>query len=369
MARVPFIDLARVVREFATGVEDDWRDCLDKTQFVGGPRVDALEAALSKELGLPHTVACANGTDAIAIALRAIGVAPGAKVAIPNLTFWATYEAVEAIGAIPVLVDVDADDLQLSYDELRRAQEAHRLDAAILVHLYGWASARTNDIRTYCREHGVRLLEDGAQCFGTLLDRRPVLEGADAATLSFYPAKVIGGAMDGGAMLFRSEEAAKIARSIANHGRSSHYSYAYVGQNSRMGGIQAAFLLRMVAHAAEIVAQRRRAAERYRELLRTHSKLRIYAPPSNTTENGYLSVLAAPNAEAIAAALKERGIGTGRVYPETMDSQPPATRAIRAGDLAVSRSVCERVFSPPLFYGITDAEIDASVAAIREVVS
>src|SRR5262249_32249353 len=138
---VPFIDLTRLVSRIREDVLLDFADVVSKCEFVGGPRIAALEKKLAATLAVPHVVSCANGTDALLVALQAAGVKRGSKVALPNLTFWATFEAVVQLGATPVLVDVDPDDLQMSENELRSAHEAHRFDAALFVHLYGWTSA------------------------------------------------------------------------------------------------------------------------------------------------------------------------------------------------------------------------------------
>src|SRR5688572_24396822 len=156
---VPFIDLTRLVARVGGDVLPAWKECLEKCEFVGGPRVVAVEKKLAKVLGVPRVVSCANGTDALIVGLQALGVKRGMKVALPNLTFWATFEAVAILGAIPVLIDVDPDDLQLSLAELRSAHDAHRFDAAMLVHLYGWTSARLREIRAFCKERNIALLE------------------------------------------------------------------------------------------------------------------------------------------------------------------------------------------------------------------
>ncbi len=371
MPPVPFIDLSRLIPEIREATLGDWTECLDRCEFVGGPRVTALEGELAGQLGTPRVVSCANGTDALIIALQAAGVKPGMKVALPNLTFWATYEAVVQLGATPVLVDVDAEDLQLSLDELRSAHDAHRFDAALLVHLYGWASARLSEVRAFCKERSVALVEDGAQAYGVSVGGRPVLADAAFGTLSFYPAKVIGGAMDGGAITMQTAEAEALVRSLCNHGRSQHYSYAHVGWNSRMGGLQAAFLRRVIAHTPAILASRRKAAAWYRDRLGSESRVRTYGPPAGVEENGYLNVLTVQGKTGaeVVAALKEAGIGAGRTYPETMDAQPPAKGvAIAHGDLRVSREICERVVNLPLFYGIREDECEASVSALLAAV-
>lgn len=365
---VPFIDLSRLVARVREDVLPAWTECLDKCEFVGGPRVAAVEKKLADLLAVPHVISCANGTDALIVALQAAGVKRGARVALPNLTFWATFEAVAQLGAVPVLVDIDPDDLQMSLDELRSAHDAHRLDAAMLVHLYGWASGRLRDVRAFCNARGIALVEDGAQCFGVEVHGEPILAKADVATLSFYPAKVVGGAMDGGAITTRTAEQERLVRSLCNHGRAEHYSYAHVGWNSRMGGLQAAFLSRVLDELPAILESRRSAARWYRERLASEKGVKVYGPPAGVVENGYLNVLTVEGkrGQELVDALKAAGVGAARTYPETMDAQPPAKAAgaIAHGELARSKRICDTVVNLPLFYGIREDERESAVRAL-----
>ena len=370
-APVPFIDLSRLVAKIRGDVLADFTACIDKCEFVGGPRVGAVEKKLASVLSVPIVVSCANGTDALLVALQAIGVKRGMKVALPNLTFWATFEAVAQLGAIPVLVDIDPDDLHVSLDELRAAHDVHRFEAMMLVHLYGWTSGRLLEIRAFCKERNIAIVEDGAQCFGVEAFGRPVLADATVGTLSFYPAKVVGGAMDGGAVTMQSKEHEAFLRSICNHGRSDHYSYAHVGWNSRMGGLNAAFLSRVLDELPGILESRRTAAGWYRERLSTLKGVRVFGPPPGIVENGYLNVftVAGKRGQEVVDALKTKGIGAARTYPETMDVQPPAKAAgaIVHGDLRRSREHCERVVNLPLFYGIREDEREAAVSALASI--
>jgi UDP-2-acetamido-2-deoxy-ribo-hexuluronate aminotransferase len=368
---IPFIDLKRLVAEIRTDVIADWTACLDNTEFVGGPRVGAVEKKLATVLGVPTVVSCANGTDALLVALQALGVKRGMKVALPNLTFWATFEAVAQLGAVPVLVDIDPDDLHVSLDELKSAHDAHRFDALMLVHLFGWTSSRLSEIRAFCKDRNVALVEDGAQCFGVEVNGKPVLADAGIATLSFYPAKVVGGAMDGGAVTVQSKEHETFLRSICNHGRSDHYSYAHVGWNSRMGGLQAAFLSRVLDKVPAILESRRATATWYRERLASAKGIKVFGAPAGVVENGYLSVLhvEGKRGQEVVDALKAKGVGAARTYPETMDVQPPAKAAgaIVHGDLRHSKAFCDKVVNLPLFYGMTADEREAAVAALLDV--
>ena len=144
-------------------------------------------------------------------------------MAIPNLTFWATFEAVVNVGATPVLLDIDPIDLQMDLGEFLRAHHSRRFDAVILAHLFGWCSAKLDEFRGICRDKRITLIEDGAQAFGVKFDGQSVFADADVATLSFHPAKLIGGIGDGGAVLTRSDRIAQRVSALANHGRTGHY--------------------------------------------------------------------------------------------------------------------------------------------------
>ncbi|MEM9598358.1 MAG: aminotransferase class I/II-fold pyridoxal phosphate-dependent enzyme [Acidobacteriota bacterium] len=367
---VPFIDL----RRFEPGFLERWADICGelsrKTQFVAGPEAAKLESTLAATHGAGGCVACANGTDALQLALRALGVGPGDLVVIPDATFWATFEAVVNCGARVVTVDVDPVDLQMDYDLFVQALDEHRPKAAILVHLYGWGSARLDDFRTLCRERGVALVEDGAQAVGVELRGRSIYEGARAATISFYPAKVLGACGDAGAVLCDDGDLAVTVRQLGNHGRTSHYGHGLVGWNSRMGGFDAAFLNLSLDYLPERLASRRRAAERYREALGALG-LRTADAPEGYLENGYLNVtLVAPEERPnIEAVLKERGIGFGNVYPGAMSEQPGAARYLEAalgGEQA--RLLGRSVLNLPLFAHIRDDEVEEVLAAVAEAV-
>lgn len=371
---VPFIDLRPVTQLVRDATLERWRAALDACEFVGGAPVKQLEGALAAKLGAGHVVSCASGTSALVLALQAAGVKAGDHVALPNLTFWATFEAVTTLGAVPVLVDLDPDDLQLSVDELAAAAARFPLAAVLTVHLFGWASARLPELRAFCRDRQLPLVEDGAQCFGVEHGGAPLLAGAELATLSFYPAKVLGGSGDGGAVVLGGGEAAAraaLVRSLANHGRAAHYSFAHLGWSSRLSAPNAHYLLEMLGHIDGIIAARRALAGRLHAAAASWRRARSHAPPAALRGNGYLNVLELPGddaAEPAVAALAARGIATARTYPSTMDEQPPAAgRFVTASSLRHSRAFVRRVVNLPLFYGMT-AEQEARVLAAAEEV-
>ncbi len=367
---VPFIDLKPVAALVGDTVARHWQRVVERTEFVGGATVAALEARLARSLRVEHAITCSSGTDALTIALQALGVGPGKKVALPNLTFWAPYEAIVQLGATPVLVEIDLADLQMDFDDLRRGHERLGLDAVILVHLMGWASARVAEFRRFCRDQDLPLVEDGAQAWGVEVGGQPVFAGAQVSTLSFYPAKVVGGCMDGGAIFTDDAELGMLIRKLCNHGRATHYSYSHVGWNSRMGGVHAAWLLAVLDHADAIVAERRALEARYHELFLELSDLLCgYGAPAGVVGNGYLSVCTLRRHElaTVTARLAEAGIGTGRVYPATLDAQPPAATALRTGDLSRGRTFCASVLNLPLFFGMTGEQMEYVESTLRRV--
>jgi dTDP-4-amino-4,6-dideoxygalactose transaminase len=367
---IPFIDLQPVTKLVADAVGPRWAKVLGNCEFVGGAGVQQLERELSVYCGTRTAVACANGTDALLLALQAAGVKPGMHVALPNLTFWATFEAVAQLGAIPVLIDISPEDLQIDLAELQRAHDKYRFQHAIVVHLYGWASNALVDLRAFCRNHEICLVEDAAQAAGVKLDGCPLLADATIATLSFYPAKVIGGCMDGGAVVSNDDALARTVRSLANHGRSNHYSYQHIGWNSRMGGLQAHYLLELMQHADRIVADRRRLAAQYRAQLADRVvAAKLHGPSPRIAENGYLLVLECDQpADAYVDGFKARAIGVGRTYPETIDEQTPASgRFVAISELRWSRALVKRVLNLPLYFGLSDQDLGTVVQAAREI--
>ncbi len=367
--RVPFIDLKRIVDPIRQQVIEDWTNCLENCEFVGGAGVQKLEKTLMQRLESSHVVSCANGTDALVIGLQALGVGPGMKVAVPNMTFWAPFEAIVQVGATPVLVDINPDDLQMDFDEFRRGHREHHFDAAILVHLFGWTSAALASFRSFCRSEGITLLEDGAQSYGVRAGGESVYTAAQLSTISFYPAKVLGAAGDAGAIMSPDPKVAEKVRALCNHGRAGHYTYDYVGWNSRMSGAQAHFLLRMIEQVDGLIASRRVAEDYYYNHFEALSKhCRVFKAPSGVTGNGYLIVIESlkQTGDELAAKLRDLKIGCARTYPQTLCEQGPAQNALRTSDLKHSQRFSRMVINLPLFGGITLEECRMAAESLEE---
>lgn len=365
---VPFIDLKRYEPDFVDRWMERVRDITVNTRFVGGPDVARLEQRLAQRGATAAAVGCANGTDALQLALRAAGVGAGDLVLIPDATFWATFEAVVNVGARPVTVDIELDSLQMDFDLFCQAATDFRPKAAIIVNLYGWGSRRLPEFRAFCKERGITLIEDSAQAWGVTLDGEPITKGAEYATISFYPAKVIGACGDSGAVLCDSTEKADLVRRLGNHGRTSHYGYGHIGWNSRMGGLDAAWLDLCLDYEEPRLASRRASAQWYYENL-APLDVRMVIPPTGYVENGYLNVtLHEPEARPrIEAVLKECGIGFGNVYPGSMSMQPGAEGYI-AGRVGGAKAewLSGAVLNLPLFAYMREEELQEVLSAVKK---
>src|SRR5690349_3058489 len=264
MTRIPLVDLAAAHAEVAEEVEAGFKRIIAETAFVGGAEVAAFEQEYAAFSGLPHCVGVANGTDALELALRAVGVGPGSEVILPANTFIATAEAVARAGARVVLVDCDPRTYLIDV-EAALAAVTPATRAIVPVHLYGQL-APVEQLRAGLAGRDVAIVEDAAQCQGATRHGRGA--GADGiAATSFYPGKNLGAYGDAGAVVTAAEDLATTVRTLGSHGGLKKYTHDLVGVNSRLDGLQAVVLRAKLARLAGWNARRRAAAARYDELL------------------------------------------------------------------------------------------------------
>lgn len=364
---VPFITLNRFENGFRENFLGGVASLFEKTQFVGGPIVAEMEAELSKVTKAKYAIGCANGTDAIQIALRAVGVEKNDRVLVPDMTFWATFEAVVNVGANPVTVDVHRETCHWDIETFKKAVHEFKPKAAIMVHLYGWASPDTMAIRKFAKDNNVLLIEDGAQCFGTEVDGQSILGSALISTTSFYPAKVLGASGDAGAVFTNDEELAKRSRILINHGRTDHYSHGMIGWNSRIGAYESLFLKLSLDHIEARLESRRNAVKYYAEALKGLPFKPVLAA-ANVKENGYCAVGMIDPAQrpALIETLKKANIGYGTIYPGAMSLQAGAVGHLAGKiDNGNAHYISQAVLNLPCFAYITKEELEYVCQTVR----
>jgi len=329
-------------------------EVLVSSRFVLGPNVAAFEEEAAAYLGVPESVGVANGTDAIVIALDALGAGPGDEVICPAFTFFATAEAIARTGATPVFAEIDRETLVLDPEDVS-ARLTARTKAIVPVHLFGRPAPLSK-----LAELDVPILEDAAQAFGS-----PDVAGVGvASTFSFYPSKNLFGIGDGGLVACRDRELAERIRLLRFHGSKAKRLFEYVGYNSRLDEIQAAALRIFLRHLDGWTRLRREAAERYREL----GIGELVEPPSDKPGHVYhLFVCRSAERDRIAAALAEAGIGHATYYDPPLHFQP-ALRYLgyEPGSLPVTEQAAAENISLPLWPGITADQQERVVEVVRQ---
>lgn len=315
---IPLSDLkkqhASIADELSNAIESVLEDCA----FVGTPSngyVRSFEKKFSAYTKIPYCVACANGSDALEIALRALGIQSGDEVIVPARTWIATASAVTVNGGIPVFVDTDSRTHAIDVEKIEAAVTP-RTKAIIAVHLYGHP-ADMDMINLIAARHGLKVIEDCAQGHGALYKGVHVGNFSDVATFSFFPGKNLGAIGDAGAMLTRDEVLAKQLKRLTNHGRLEKADHLIEGHNSRMDGIQAAVLSVKLNYLDMWIEQRRQVASAYKELLGGVGVLLPYESP-DVFHSYHQFVVQTSNRDALRGVLFDQGIETGIHYPEIL---------------------------------------------------
>ena len=315
-ARIPFQDLTRL----HGSIRDELRSALDaalvRSSFIGGPDLAAFEAEFAAATGAAHAVGCNSGTDALALAMRALGIGPGDEVIVPSMTYVASAEAVAHVGATPVLADVDLETVLLT-DEHVAAVRTPRTRAVVPVHLYG-RSVDPVAMRRW-RDDGLLVVEDCAQAHLAHRDGTPVGRVGQAACYSFFPGKNLGALGDAGAVTVDDVSLADEVRRLRDHGRSSKYQHEVLGYSSRLDGLQAAALRVKLRHLPQWTENRRTLARRYRERLNSSG---IKLVPFDDGSVHHLLVVRVNDRDAVQRQLSEAGVATGVHYPIALSQQP-----------------------------------------------
>jgi dTDP-4-amino-4,6-dideoxygalactose transaminase len=361
---IPLVDLSAQHAAVAEEVAEGWQDVLARTAFIGGPQVAAFEREYAEFIGASHCVAMANGTDAIEIALRALGVGRGDECIVPANTFIATAEAVSRAGATPVLVDCADDETYLIDADAVEAAVTPRTGAIIPVHLYGQA-APVERLLPLAKRMGIWLVEDAAQAQGARRNGTSAGVLGDAAATSFYPGKNLGAYGDAGAALTGSADVATRMRMIRDHGSPRKYQHEVLGVNSRLDTLQAVVLSAKLRRLAGWNAARRAAAARYDELL---SDCDAVVRPRTLEGNEHvwhLYTVRVPNRDRVVKELHAAGIGAGIHYPVPVHlTGAYAGLGYADGAFPVAERTARDLLSLPIFPEITAAQQERVVSVL-----
>ena len=371
-----FRDLGAQHRALKDDIDEAVARVIGSGCYIGGYEVAALEEELAGYAGVRHCITCANGTDALQLALMAWGVGPGDAVIVPDFTFFSSGEVVSAVGATPVFVDVREDTFNIDPSQIAPACELARQQGlaprvAVAVDLFG-LPADYPAIREACAAEGLLLLEDGAQGFGGSLKRRRVCSFGDVSTTSFFPAKPLGCYGDGGAVFTDSDEWAGLIRSYAVHGKGSmKYDNVRIGMNSRLDTVQAAVLkVKLSAFTDYELADVNERAGWYAEAL-TGSSLKLPVVPEGYTSSwAQYTVICPENVDrsALQAGLKNSGIPSMVYYPKPMHEQLAFVGRSLALPCPVAERLCSSVLSLPMGPYLGRDDVCAVTSCLLELV-
>ncbi len=368
------LDLGSEFTLYGDAVRAAIEGVLETQRFVGGPPVEAFEAAMCERLGAAHAVAVSSGTDALLCALMALGVGAGDEVILPTFTFFATAGSVFRLGAKPVFVDVDPRTFNIDPGEVERAV-TERTRAIIAVHLFGQCAEMDaiNEIAKRTSETGlpggVAVIEDAAQAIGATYHGRSAGTLGDAACLSFYPTKNLGGCGEGGMILTERDELAVVARQLRNHGQTGPYDHAMVGGNFRLDSLKAAVLSVKLNHLDGFTKRRRRNAAQYAELLSEVPVTRPFVAEGHQPVYHQYTILC-QHRDALRAFLQDRGVGTGVFYPIPLHRQK-CFASLGCGTVAcpVAERLCEQVVSLPCHPMLSEEDVEYVSSCVCEFYS
>ena len=354
---VPLLDLTRQHAPLEADFKAAFERVLKSNQFVLGPDVTALEKEVAAYCDCTHAIGLSSGTDALLVALMALGIGPGDEVLCPAFTFFGTAGSIARVGATPVWVDVLPDTYNIDLaDAIDKVTDKTR--AIMPVHLYGQA-AEMECVLAFARKFNLRVVEDVAQAIGATYDGKKVGSIGDLGALSFYPTKNLGGFGDGGMLVTNDAELADKAVWLRNHGMNPKYYHKYIGGNFRLDSLQAALLRLKLPHLDGYHAARRAHAEAYTENLKGHSGVlrpRII-PKAVSVWNQYTLRIPDRKRDAFREYLSSKGIGSEIYYPLGLQDQECFAGVGRGAEtLTVTPMLAKQVVSIPCFPEMTDAE-------------
>ncbi len=352
--KIHMVDLIGQYQKIKPAIDKAILDVVASAKFIKGPAVQSFESNLADYLGVKHVIGCANGTDALQIALMALGLKPGDEVIVPAFTYVATAEVIGLLNLQPVMVDVDPDTFNTRLDLLELAVSP-RTKAIVPVHLFG-QSTDLEPIVQFARQHGLFVLEDNAQAIGATYtfsngEKHKAGTIGHVGTTSFFPSKNLGCYGDGGALFTNDDALAERIRMIANHGQKKRYYHSMIGCNSRLDSIQAAILDVKLSYLNDYAAARQAVAARYDEAFAGIDSLQIPRRQLNSTHVFHQYTLRVKDGrrDSLKAYLNEQGIPCGIYYPVPLYKQEAFKGYVKAGfELEHTEALCREVISLPI---------------------
>ncbi len=376
MEAIPLIDLAAPYQAYKDEITEAIETVFSTTRFIGGPALAAFETQLSnyiqghakQETQGIHAIACSSGTDALLLALMALGVKSGDEVITTPYSFIATAEVIPMLGAIPVFVDVDERSYMLS-PSLVEEKISAKTKAVLPASLFG-APADIDEIAKICQPRGLAILEDAAQSFGAFYKGRVSASLGDISTTSFYPTKSLAAYGDAGAVFTRDALQAKRIRSLLNHGQEGTYFHTEIGMNARMDALQAAILSVKLRHYDEELKRRRAIAKRYQTELHAspYAVQEIHPQAVSVYSQFSLTAKTEEKRKKTLAQLEQAKIGYGMFYPLPLHLQKAFAHLKHGpGDFPIAESLSKRMFSIPVHAFLQDTQVTRIIEVLRGV--
>ena len=390
--QVPPFSLSQQISDLGADLEEAVLQVLRSGQYIGGPQIKAFEEAFAASVGTSHAVGCNSGTDALILALRALGIGAGDEVITCSFSFFATAEAISAVGATPVFVDVDPTTYLIDFDQIEAAITP-ATKALMPVHLFGRPVDMTR-LMGIARAHGLRVVEDCAQATGARWNGQAVGSFGDVGCFSFFPTKNLGAAGDGGAATTSDAGLAQTMRELAVHGMPERYLHTHLGYNSRLDAIQAAVLNVKLPKLETWISRRAAIAARYQEALADLSGLSLPTAEKGHSWNQFVvRIGSCPEGQPLCKAscipsststrhgipesccrdwlkqiLQERGVSTIIYYPIPIHRQPAyAHLGLEQGSLPVTEQLCSQVLSLPIFPELTEEQQQVVIDTLRQL--
>ena len=375
MEKIEMVDLKNQYLKIQDQINTGIQEVIESTSFIKGGKVTEFQKHLEKYLNVKHVIPVANGTDALQIALMALGLKPGDEVITPTFTFIATAEVVALLGLTPVVVDVDFDTFNISIDSLKKAITP-KTKAIVPVHLFG-QNADMEEIMKIAEDNNLFVVEDACQSIGsdyTFSDGRKVKSGCmgDIGCTSFFPSKNLGCFGDGGAIFTNNDELAEKMRAVANHGMVVRYYHDFVGVNSRLDSIQAAVLDVKLNFLDKYAANRQTAAAFYDKAFGDCKKLIIPTRSGKSTHvfHQYTLKLVDVDRAALIKHLADKGIPAMIYYPVPLHLQKAYIDSrYQSGDFPVAEKLCECLFTLPMHTELTKDQLEFITKNVLEFVN